>query len=532
LTRYFEDLRTAYLVGDDVVVGDLPPGTFGVTVTTSWGKIVNANVSDGVATAQGLPVGTHAFAALSDDGELLAEEFLSVRLTRGDDPVMGFATSFDESTRESVLRWLRDLRCTAVQVYDWMESYSSPLAEPGRYHDPLGRSIDRAALENLIAGIKQLGAVAQAYAPVCASDEVFASSHPRWLLYRNDGVPESLGTLLHIMDPANRGWRQHWVESYSRALDALGFDGMHLDTYGYPRAALNVDGESAAIEAGYAEFVASVRRARPDDVISFNQVNGVPRGFVSPASPSFRYEEVWAPNDRWRHLEGLLARSAGNAATTGDVVAIYPPVWSGDREDGLRTCVLTEAVVTTLGASTLQWGDGDAVLRHPYYVDHETLSADERATALEWHRFGLRCRDLWRTGEDTSWYELSDENAAVIVKSSVMTSPEPLGGGLFCRVRRDDQRVVVGLVDLTGSTNGSWSSGTHRGACASAKVSILVDSPEEWIAHVAVLGSNDGHFVDVKTDIGTHREGRAVTVSVPLESGWSVVRLQRAAGLT
>ena len=37
---------------------------------------------------------------------------------------MGFVTSFDEMSRPSVLTWLRQLRCTVVQVYDWMESYS------------------------------------------------------------------------------------------------------------------------------------------------------------------------------------------------------------------------------------------------------------------------------------------------------------------------------------------------------------------------------------------------------------------------
>ncbi len=88
-----------------------------------------------------------------------------------------------------------------------------------------------------------MGAVAQAYAPVCASDEEFAASHAEWLLYRNDGAPESLGTLLQIMDPASGEWQEHWIESYGRALDELGFDGLHLDTYGYPRAALNDRGE-------------------------------------------------------------------------------------------------------------------------------------------------------------------------------------------------------------------------------------------------------------------------------------------------
>ncbi len=115
------------------------------------------------------------------------------------------------------------------------------------------------------------------------------------------------------MDPANEAWQAHWIDVYGRALDALGFNGLHLDTYGYPRAALDDAGDVVSIAKGYDSFVRAVRAARPNDVLSFNQVNGVPRGFAPPAKPGFRYAEVWPPNDRWRHLEGLLERSAGSA---------------------------------------------------------------------------------------------------------------------------------------------------------------------------------------------------------------------------
>ena len=104
-------------------------------------------------------------------------------------------------------------------------------------------------------------------------------------------------------------------------------------------------------------------------MLSFNQVNGVPRDFELPGSPGFRYVEVWPPNDRWRHLEGLLARSS--PAQARRVLAIYPPVWSAERAPALRTALLTEAVATTLGASLLVWGDDRGCLQHPYYVDHE-----------------------------------------------------------------------------------------------------------------------------------------------------------------
>ena len=43
------------------------------------------------------------------------------------------------------------------------------------------------------------------------------------------------------------------------------------------------------------------------------------------------------------------------------------------REAALRTCVLSEAIVTMLGANIADLGRRDGVLSHPYYVDHETL---------------------------------------------------------------------------------------------------------------------------------------------------------------
>jgi dextranase len=466
---------------------------------------------------------------LDSEGHVLDEEFISVYEQRGDNPVMAFVTTFDAESTPSVLAWLRDLRCTVVQVYDWMESYSRPLADDGTYKDPLGRPIDRGALIALIEGIKQMGAVAQAYSPVCAADEAFAEGHQGWLLRRNDGTPESLGSLLQIMDPGSSGWQAHWISTYGAALDELGFDGLHLDTYGYPRNALDVNAKPVDVDAGYADFVRFVRSSRPNAVISFNQVNGVPRAFAAPERPGFRYSEVWPPNDQWRHLEGLLQRSAGVHPHQGDTLSIYPPVWEGQRDEALRTCVLSEAIVATLGASTLIWGDDHGVLRHPYYVDHEMLLASEIETVRAWHRFSLRCRDLFLSGVDTSWYELADENASVSVTWTGTCGPEPIGGSLYARVRRSQDSVVVSLIDLSGSHDGSWLSGTPRGDCDGANITVLVDMPEQWDVEAAVLGVDGGRFSTVTNSIVAHREGRAIACAVPIIDGWSIVRLKKRA---
>jgi dextranase len=519
------DLRSAYLVNESIVVGNLPDGTTTVVARSAIGGLSVATLSAGSASVDGLPEGTHVLQALSSSGDVLAEEFFSVRGRRGEDPIPGFVTSFEEGSRDGVLTWLHDLRCTVVQIYDWMDSYSTALSETERYEDPLGRPIARSSLERLIAGIKESGAVAQAYAPVIAAGAELANEHPEWRLFRNDGVPESLGDLLEIMDPGNAEWQAYWIENYASAADALGFNGFHLDTYGYPRDAFDTRGEVVDVVAGYATFVDAVRRARPDDVLSFNQVNGVPGGFPTPTSPSFRYVEVWPPNDRWRHLEGLLARSAGTSERHGDTLALYPPVWDAERTNALRTCVLSEAVSTVLGANVLIWGDDDGVLCHPYYVNHETLKKDERDVVLEWHRFGLRTRDLFRAATDTSWYELSDENASVTVTWTGETRPEPTGGSLFARVFRAETLIVVSLLDLSGSDDGSWSSSTERGHCAGADVDVLISSPAAWNVEVACLGREHGRFSPALSSEVTMREGRGIRVSVPIDEGWSVLRL-------
>ena len=218
-------------------------------------------------------------------------------------------------------------------------------------------------------------------------------------------------------------------------------------------------------------------------------------------------------------------------------IACYPPVWGVDsangpvegsaRESSLHTDVLTEAVATQLGTSALIYGDKGAALCDPYYPKHAVLSADERDEVIAWRHFSLRCRDLFIDGEDTSWYEIGDENGAVGVEADVPVRPEPVGSSLFVRVIHGDSMVTVGVVDLTGSANGKWSEPTTRGAVTSVTVRILVDHPNAWTPCAAVLGARDERFAAIESAIVPHRQGRALEVKLPLIQGWSVLRLSR-----
>lgn len=539
-------LRSFYASGDDVVVTALPHGTATVVAAVASGRSVIARMDEG-ARFDGLESGTYAVQASNATGQLLAEEFTTVGAHPGERPVHGFVTSFCEDDVAEVMAWNRALRSTVVQVYDWMDTYTEPLGPASGWEDPSHRPVSLTALRALASGLASEGAIAHAYAPIYAVGNAFADAHPEMLLYQGDGSPIRFLDQIVLANPANEQWQRHFISAYGAAADAIGFTGFHVDTYGYPRIAFDARGANVDMRAAYADFLVSLRAGRPDDLVSFNQVDGVPSAAALTSAPAFRYCEVWPPNDRWRHFEGLLDRSAGLSGRLGagsrfeDVVrgsiACYPPVWGIDspagpvpdssRPDALRTAVCTEAIVTQLGASALIFGDRHAALCDPYYPKHARLDPIEAATVLDWRRFALRCRDLFVEGEDTSWYEIGDENGSVSVEADAPVRPEPLGGALFARVVHTEFSVVIGVVDLTGSENGSWSERTAPGRVRRATLKVLVDRPDAWHADAAILGHDEGRFTEIESRDVAHRQGRALQVELPLTGGWSVLRVKR-----
>ena len=545
--RRLKGLRAFYHLGEPVALTAPPAGTAELVATTAAGRTYRAVEGDGFHFPE-LPAGTLAVEARGPGGDLLADEFTTVAAHPGQRPVHGFATSFVPEAVPGVLGWLESLRCTVVQIYDWMHQYCAPLGPREGWRDPSHREVSFEALGQLARGLRAQGAVAHAYAPVYAMDVPFAAEHPDMLMFQGDGQPERFFDLIQLADPANAAWRSHFARVYGDAADAIGFNGFHLDTYGYPRAPVDASGHPIDMRAAYEGFLGYFRSARPRDQVSFNQVNGVPSAISLPPGPGFRYCEVWPPNDQWRHLEGLMDRSAGQAGLREDragapsplrgTIALYPPVWgTGDGEEhvegparagSLRTVVLTEAVATALGGAALLYGDLDAVLCDPYYPKHERLDEAEVATALTWHRFALRVRDLFLAGEDTSWYDVADDNGAVAVRwAGGCARPEPSGEAVFARVVRDRDRVAVSVIDLTGSARGAWSEPTAAGHCGPVTVRCLVEKPSAWRAAVAVLGRDHGRFQEVPFGVVGHREGSALEVEVPMGSGWSVLRVTR-----
>jgi dextranase len=544
LTPTIREVRSFYRIGEEIVLSGLPNDADHVVAWRADGTAVNGNTVD-TNWVLALTKGTYNIEVFNSVGDLLCEEITTVGAHQGERPVHGFATSFQDSDVEEVIDWHRSLRTTVVQIYDWMFSYTEPLGDVGGWKDPSNRPVSLTALQKLASGFGSMGAVTHAYAPIYAVGNEFASANPEMLLYEDNGEVIRFLDQIVIANPNNAQWQQHFVKSYGEAMDTIGFDGLHVDTYGYPRLAFDFDGVPVDMRAAYEAFLTYLRDGRPHDLISFNQVNGVPSSAKLPGGPWFRYCEIWAPNVAWRHFEGLLDRSSGVAGlvpTARDAdsevrgsLACYPPVWrvnsskfhddEPSRERSLRTVLLTDAIATMLGTSALIFGDKSAALCDPYYPKHAKLNADESATVIRWRRFALRCRDLFIDGEDTSWYEINDENGSVGISARHPVAPEPVGGSIFARVFQGSNLVTVGVLDLTGSENGLWSEQSQNGVAQMATVRVLLDDPESWRVDAAILGLNEDRFTPHDSKLVEHRQGRALEVELPLIDGWAVIRM-------
>ena len=129
-------LRTIWRDGT-LVLPDVPPGGYGVRVSTS----------DGIWEG--------AFDVVSDRRAEIRYGFLSD------------FSPLDADTAD--VAWMRDLHLNAVQFYDWMYRHDKLLPPGEQYDDPMGRATDLRVIAKKIEACKACGIRPLAYGAVYAA---------------------------------------------------------------------------------------------------------------------------------------------------------------------------------------------------------------------------------------------------------------------------------------------------------------------------------------------------------------------------
>jgi dextranase len=354
---------------------------------------------------------------------------------------------------------IRRLHLTATQFYDWAYRHADLLGGGEAYTDALDQPIALTTVRALAEAVQSAGSRALGYAAVYA---VGPKEWSRWQhdgLLKPDGTPWALGDFLFVVDPAAPDWLAHFTADLEAAT-ALGFDGFHLDQYGWPKRALRADGALVDVAASFVTLLDAVRAALPQAHLVFNNVNDFPTPLTARAPQDAVYIEPWAPQLTLQSLADTATRARRDGSGKPVVFAAYQHVYeTAPVEAADRATALTMAALFSHGATQLLAGEADRLLTDPYYVRNHVV-ADSTASLLKrWYDFLVAHDELLMPPSllEVTYAYAGDYNGEIDVSfTDAEVSVTAEAGKVWRRVVRAGDRLVVHLINLCGQADTLW----------------------------------------------------------------------------
>jgi dextranase len=431
-----------------------------------------------------------------------------------------------------VLDNVRRLHLTAVQFYDWAYRHADLLGGGERYEDALGQEVSLDTVRRLIAGLRSAGAASLGYAAVYA---VGREHWPAWehvALLRSSGEPYTLGDLLWIVDPAAPKWSAHLVADLAAAAE-VGFDGFHLDQYGYPRRAVRRDGAVVDVARSFAELIASVRVALTDAQLVFNNVNDFPTWVTAHSPQDAVYIEVWPPHETLASLARVVTRARAHGDGKPVVVAAYQHVYTDAPVAAADLATsFTMATLYSHGATQLLAGEGDRVLVDPYYVRNHVAEPSTRDLLRRWYDFLVEHDELLLDPAivDVTGAWVGGYNDAIEISfEGVTTTDEPVPGAVWRRVTEDGAgRHVVHLVNLVGQEDTAWDAPRRPVGCP-GPATLRIRRVGATMPRVTVADPDRRRRLH---DVAVSADGDFAVAELPAPHVWQLVVVDLDAGVT
>lgn len=433
------------------------------------GEVVVSHLGDPIRTVpyageevielEGLPEGCYRFELVSDANtthtavEVSSDPFRRLRY--------GFVVDYSPRRDAAAVEdTVRRFHLNAVQFYDWAFRHADLLGSGEDYRDPLGRDVSLTTLRNLVRSVRASGSNALGYAAVYA---VGREEWPRWqhdALIDPGGEVYSLDDFLFLVDPGSDDWLTHLTVDLAKATDVIGFDGFHLDQYGYPKLASRRDGAVVDLARSFVTTIEAVRDRLPDSRLVFNNVNDFPTAETARASQDALYIEPWDP-----HLTlGALAGAATSARAVADgkpvVFAAYQSVYlTGPTAAADRATALTMATLFSHGATQLLVGEEGRILVDPYYPRNHVMERSTWSMLKRWYDFLVELDSVLL---EPGWVDVTSSFAGPhnddcdVTFESAQVTETPAAGSVWRRITRIGTRFVVHLINLVGQEDTLW----------------------------------------------------------------------------
>ncbi|MDQ1726416.1 MAG: dextranase [Frankiaceae bacterium] len=517
-------LRAAFAAGAEVVVDIRGPGADGTLVVYRLGvEVLRLDVAGSARVSLGqLAAGGYGVELTSDGGS--ARTAVDVVPAGADRARYGFVVDYRPGrATNSVADNVRRLHLTDVQFYDWAYRHADLVGGGETYDDALDQPISLETVRRLVDAVREAGSRALGYAAVYAVGNAEWDEWSDAALLTAEGDPYALGDFLQLVDPADPRWSKHFTEDLRAAIEVAGFDGFHLDQYGYPKHASRVDGARVRVEDSFASLIDDVRAALPASRLIFNNVNDFPTWRTAASPQDVVYIEAWAPHTTIGHLAQLVRRAASVAGGKPIVVAAYQHVYD-HAEPGAADAAtaFTMATLFSHGAAHLLCGEDNRILVDPYYVRNHEVTASTAALLKRWYDFQVEHVELLQdpslvdvTGAFVGTYN----DDCTITYDDVDVVDHPVAGTVWCRVTEAGSRLIVHLINLVGQTDTEWDAARNPvETVVNGQLRLRLYGPDVPRIRVADP-DNTSRLIDVPVRMqGTH-----AVASLPSPGVWQVV---------
>lgn len=378
----------------------------------------------------------------------------------------GFLSDFSESDsgEEDIVSMLK-LHINAVQFYDWSYRHDDLVAPETHYTDMMGKKNDLCVIREKVEACHKYGMKALAYGAVYAASAQYQRDHPEQSLYDSQGKPLCFIETFYIMNISREnGWHEHILKQYRTAMEQAGFDGIHMDTYGEPKTALDWKGEIQYLEEQFTPLIDDaaefLTKNNTSPVLIFNNVGGWPLARTVNAHQSAVYIEVWPPNVTYRHIGSLIREASRGERPV--IIAAYPAAFrTCESESALESQLYLSFVIAMHGASQIFFGEQNAVITQGYYADYVALTDKQLAAVRTYQDFFVQYGEFFYDRElaDVSMTHQGWDNREYVFTPAGSADGEPQK--IWYHIRQSKDTKVIYFVNLSENDN-LWAEGKRK----------------------------------------------------------------------
>ena len=152
-------------------------------------------------------------------------------------------------------------------------------------------------------------------------------------------------------------------------MEEMGFDGIHMDTYGFPKTAYSHLREPPELVRLDEELPSLIRQARQSltaagktPYLVFNNVGNWPVYSTADAPQDAVYIEVWSPYERYFQIAQLIQEAKMLAGREKPIIlaAYLKPFREENREAAMAAAQILTAAIVSNGAYHLLLGENKA----------------------------------------------------------------------------------------------------------------------------------------------------------------------------